>query len=102
MGQPRWPRVSITSAVLRRTVLAAFHAFLLGAVGAAEDFAIRLDAVTDHPAIAVGTARGHGLDGAFEAVEGHRPASLRHLQGLVVIVTANVAARHRAAPFKRA
>src|SRR5262245_23478944 len=82
----------------RGAILDAFHALLLGAMGAAEDLAVRLDAMADDPAVAVGAMGRHGLDGAFEAVEGHRPASLRHVQGLVIVVTANVAARHRGTP----
>jgi len=48
----------------------AVVALLLGAVGAAEDAAVGLDAVADDPAAAVVAGGYDGMDGAFEAVEG--------------------------------
>jgi hypothetical protein len=38
-------------------------------VGAAVDLPVRLDAVPDYSAVAVGTTRGERLDRALEAVE---------------------------------
>src|SRR5215475_1311498 len=67
---------------------------MLGAMGAAVDLVPCLDAVTNHPTVAVSTPRRHGMDGALETVEGHRPAALGDTDGLVVIITAYVASRH--------
>src|SRR5262245_1146625 len=67
---------------------------MLGAMGAAIDLVPCLDAVTNHPTVAVSTPRRHGMDGALETVEGHRPAALGDTDGLVVIITAYVTSRH--------
>ena len=67
---------------------------LLRTMGAAIDLSLRLDPVANHTAIAVRASRSHGLDGALEAVERHRPAPLRNLECLVVVVAANIALCH--------
>src|SRR5690606_12825320 len=51
-------------------------------------------AMADDRAVAVAAARRHQADGAFEAVEGVRPARHRDLEGLVVVIAALVAACH--------
>jgi hypothetical protein len=65
------------------------------AVRAAVELAIRLDAVPDHAAPAVLALRREFVDRTLEAVE--RPASARtaDFEALVVVVTADVAFRHR-------
>jgi hypothetical protein len=64
---------------------------------AAEKFALCLHAVTDD-ATSTSLAFGrHGLDGALEAVKGHRAITHRDLKGLIVVVTASVAFGHRLA-----
>src|SRR5262245_45069573 len=75
-------------------ILEAGNALLLGAVGAAVERAGSLDPVADHPAPAMGTGRGQGVDGALEAVEGVRPAREGDGERLVVVVPTNVAFRH--------
>src|SRR5262245_10314081 len=65
---------------------------------AAIHFARRLNAVADNAAVAVRTCGRKGLDRALEAVEGHGPAALRNAHGFVVVVSANVAARHWGSP----
>src|SRR5437763_5170012 len=76
------------------------HAGGLGAVRAAIDAPVLLDAVADDAAIAVGARRREGLDGALEAVERVRGASHRDLEGLVVLVSAHLTASggHRRPP----
>src|SRR5262245_52009163 len=86
----------VMAAASRRPVGNALDALVPGAMGAAVGLALRLDAVADDAAVAMGTARGHGVDGAFEAVESHGAAALGDAQGLVVVVAADVAGRHRA------
>jgi hypothetical protein len=64
---------------------------------AAEKFALCLQAVTDD-ATSTSLAFGrHGLDGALEAVKGHRSITHCDLKGLIVVVTASVAFGHRLA-----
>src|SRR5262245_26848735 len=67
---------------------------MAGAVGAAVHLALRLDAVPDDVALAMRAVRSHRMDGAFEAVERHGPALLSDLEGLVVIVAADIALGH--------
>src|SRR5438034_1923369 len=70
-------------------------AFMVGAMGTAIDRTAGFDAVTDDLASAMRTVRRHGVNGAFEAVEGHGPTSQAHLDRLVVIVAADLAcSRH--------
>src|SRR5712692_2038460 len=66
------------------------HAGDLGAMGAAEDAALLLHAVPDDAAAAMGAHRRKGLDGALEAVERVRGTSHRHLERLVVLVSAHL------------
>src|SRR5262245_41313317 len=74
------------------------HAGDLGAMGAAEDAALLLQAVADDAAAAVGAHRREGLDGALEAVERVRGASHRHLEGLVVVVSADFTGSRHVGP----
>src|SRR2546423_7784878 len=73
-------------------------ALVLGAMGAAKHPAGGLDAVADDLAAAMGAGGRHRLDRAFEAVEGHRAAGIGDLEGLVVIIAADIACRHRGSP----
>ena len=68
---------------------------MLGAIGAAEDFAVGFDAVADYTAIAMWADRRHGVDCAFKTVECHGLSALRNLKGLIVIVAADVTLGHR-------
>jgi hypothetical protein len=61
---------------------------------AAEKFALCLQAVTDDATSTSLACRCHGLDGALEAVKGHRAITHRDLKGLIVVVTASVAFGH--------
>src|SRR5215213_10035217 len=63
----------------------AVVALLLGAVGAAEDAAVGLDAVADDPAAAAVAGGCDGMDGVFEAVEGVGGAGHDDLERLVVV-----------------
>jgi hypothetical protein len=69
-------------------------AFVLGAVGAAEDFASRLNPMANYPTFAVRAARSHRVNGTLEAVERHRLRAQGDAEGLIVIVAANVTASH--------
>src|SRR5258708_3128571 len=57
---------------------------------AAKDAARGLDAVADHPATAVRTARSERFDRALERLERVRFAAQRYLEGLVVFVPAGL------------
>src|SRR5262249_54481753 len=67
---------------------------LLGAVAAAEDLPLGLHAVADHPAAAVGAARGQGVDRALETIIGARLAVKTALHGLVIVVPTHLALCH--------
>jgi hypothetical protein len=54
--------------------------------------------MADDLAVAMGASGRHRVDRAFEAVEGHRTAGIRHLERLIVIVAADIACRHRGSP----
>jgi hypothetical protein len=73
------------------------------AVDATEDLSVRLNAVTDDPAIAVHADRRQRVDRAFEAVERVTLPANDYFEGLVVFVFTNFTCRHtsvtRAAPF---
>src|SRR5690606_31546572 len=66
----------------------------LGAVVAAEEAAVGLEPVTDDPAAAMAAHRREYVDRALEAVEGIGALVLRDLEGLVVVVSAVIAASH--------
>src|SRR5688572_26939687 len=72
-----------------------FHTLVLGAMVAAEHAPVLLQAVPDDPGAAVRAGGCQRLDRAFEAVEGVGLPGHHHLEGLVVIVTAAFASRHR-------
>jgi putative intracellular protease/amidase len=63
-------------------------------MGTTVNLAFRLHPVADHPALAMGAARGHRLNRAFEAVEGHGPVALGDTERLVIVVTADFALSH--------
>ena len=75
-------------------VLDTPDAFMPGAMGTAVDLALGLDAVADHPAFAMGASGSHGVDGAFEAVERHRPVALGNAERLVIVVAAHITLSH--------
>lgn len=70
-----------------------------GAVGATEEPALGLQAVTDDLAAAVVADRSHPLDGALEAVEDVHGALGVHLEGHLVLVGADFALSHRELPL---
>ena len=72
-------------------VLDAGHANFAGAMSAAIEGAIGLDAMADDLAIAVLAFRGQGVNGAFEAIEIARNAVDENLDRLVVFVAATFA-----------
>jgi hypothetical protein len=76
-------------------------AAVLGAVGAAVDCAVGLDAMADHAAIAVLAARREGVDRALETVERVVVTVENDLEGLFVFVSANFAACHDFSPLTR-
>src|SRR5690606_26750829 len=76
-------------------VAQVLYALLLRAVRAAEDAAVRLDAVADDAAAAMGACRRQRVYGALETVEGVRFALQADLHGLVVFVSADFALGHR-------
>src|SRR5436853_6367155 len=75
-------------------------ALVLRAMSAAKDVAGRLDPMPDDLATAMRARGRHRLDRAFEAVEGHRAATAGDLEGLVVIVAADIALGHCISPQK--
>src|SRR5690606_32017431 len=76
------------------------HAGRLGAVIAAEHPAVGLEAVADDPAAAVAAGGCEDRDRAFEAVERVGPARHHDVEGLVVLVSAFLAALHRSTPVR--
>src|SRR5512146_2052183 len=67
-----------------------------GAVRATVERAVRLDAVADDPAAAMGADRRELLDGAFEAVEDMPVSGGHDLEREVIVVAAHFADRHGA------
>jgi hypothetical protein len=57
--------------------------------------AVRFDAMSDDLAVTMRACWREQMDGAFEAVEGVRCATLHHFEGLVVVVAANLTLSHR-------
>src|SRR5918994_144173 len=76
-------------------------ALVLGAVRAAEEPAIRLDAVADDLHAAVLAHRGQRVDRALERVEGVALAVPGDLECLVVLVAAHLTGRHLSPPTAR-
>ena len=70
----------------------ARHAFLLGAMHAAENRSIMLDAMPDDTAAAMRAGRRERLDGTFERVEDHGAVGHPNLEAFVVVVVALLAA----------
>src|SRR5439155_19432892 len=68
--------------LISRSIFHSAHAGLGGAVGAAEDFPVRLDAVAENPAMAVLALGRQRRDGAFKAVKGVRPPGHHHFERL--------------------
>ena len=98
------PRQSAASAAARaisiglRSIAKGRRAFLSRAHRAAIDFAALFDAMPNDSALAVRAGRGHCLNRAFEAVEGHRAAVASDLKCLVVFVSTDIACRHDQVP----
>ncbi|HJU12255.1 MAG TPA: hypothetical protein VJ728_15330 [Candidatus Binataceae bacterium] len=72
---------------------------MFGAVGATEYLAALLHPMTDNTAVAMSASRSHCVNSTFEAVESHRPAILRNLEGLIVFVAAKIAFSHFRIPL---
>src|SRR5215204_4405274 len=73
----------------------AFRACHARAVGAAVEGAVRLDAVPDHPDVAVLADRGERVDRTLEAVEGVGVSSGHtYLKGLIVLISTDLALGH--------
>jgi hypothetical protein len=64
------------------------------AVGTAEDPSESLHAMTHDPATAVFTKRSQRMDGAFETIEDVSSIVHRDPEGLVIVVSANLASAH--------
>src|SRR5689334_12941433 len=89
---PRSTRISgLISGGLGRAVLDGRDPGVAGAVGAAEEAAARLHAVPHHFATAVLARGGQAVDGALEGVECVVGAGHVDMEGLVVIVTTDLA-----------
>jgi hypothetical protein len=67
-------------------------------VGATINLTQALDAVADHAASAMGASWRHSLNRTLEAVEGHASVALRDDNGLVVVISANIATGHSRPP----
>lgn len=73
-----------------------------GTMRATEDPGAGLDLVTEDPAAAPLALRRHGMDGAFEAVEGRGAVTTRDRERLVVLISAGFTPSHRLLnPFLR-
>jgi hypothetical protein len=72
--RPRAPGLPMAGALESIPVPQARHAFLLGAMHAAEDLAVMLDAVSDDAAAAMRAGRRERLNRTFERVEDHGSA----------------------------
>ena len=59
-----------------------------------EDFSVRLDAVADDTAVAVGANRRQRVDRALEAIKGVTFSAHDDFKRLVIFVLANFACRH--------
>jgi hypothetical protein len=73
--------------------------FVLGAMDAAEKALAILNPVTDDADSAMAAGRRHGVNGAFEAVEGMCLSLHRNLKCLVVVVAASFACGHGILPL---
>jgi hypothetical protein len=60
------------------------------------------DAVPNHEALTMNASRRHRLNRAFEAIKCQGLARLRDTEGLVVVVSADIANRHLTLPLSRA
>ena len=66
---------------------------------AAKHLTVALNSVADDATIAVTAMRGKCMDGALERIERVPGAVERYREGLVVVITANLADCHGASPF---
>jgi hypothetical protein len=64
------------------------------AVDAAENLPVRFNAVSDDPAVAVGTNWRQRVDRALEAIEGVMLPANDHFKRLVIFIFANFACSH--------
>src|SRR5690606_15459004 len=67
-GDDWWNRTSIITP-FSDSVFKSLHALMTGTVGTAVEGAVILHPMTDDLAVAMGTGRGHQMDGALERVE---------------------------------
>ena len=77
-----------------RSVIQSAHTLLFRAVRAAEEFALRLRAVANYLATAVGASRRERVNGTFKRIEPVRFSSNGDLHRLVVFISAGFALRH--------
>ena len=70
------------------------HAALTRAVGTAEDFLARRDAVTDDPALTVAADGRQIMDCAFKAVVGSALPIPDDIKRMDIVISANLADRH--------
>jgi hypothetical protein len=63
-------------------------------VDAAENLTVRFNAVSDNPAVAVGTNRRQRVDRALEAIEGVMLPAHDYFERLVILIFANFTCSH--------
>ena len=80
---------------LGRSIMEPLNALVLRAMCAAKDLAFGLHPMSDHTAVAVGATRRQSVDGTLKAIERHGSIALGHTKGLVVVISANIAAGHK-------
>jgi hypothetical protein len=68
---------------------------LFSTVGATEEYAVHLHAMTDDPAAAMSTGRSQGMNRAFEAIEDMYFSLFAHFETFIVFVATDLARSHR-------
>src|SRR5205823_9293374 len=81
-----------------RAIAEPYDSGVLGAIGAAEDRVVMLDAMANHFAAAVGADWRQRVDGTLKGVEGVLLAVHGHGKSFVVLVPAYVTLRHNSFP----
>jgi hypothetical protein len=76
------------------TIAKLSNALLLGAMIAAKETAILLQAVSDDPDTTRRTSRCESMDRALETVVGVGLAVFRYLEGLIIVISASVTLWH--------
>jgi hypothetical protein len=87
---------------LRGPVADASDAGMFCAMRATIDRPAGFDAVPNHEALTMNASRRHRLNRTFEAIKCQDLARLRDTEGLVVVVSADIANRHLTLPLSRA